>query len=67
MLPVSAAPQAHQVLEQALRLTAIVEVARAGDGGSVTAGEVAARSQVLRDLDAAARRATEAACSAPVF
>lgn len=66
MLPVSAAPQAHQVLEQALRLTAIVEVARAGDGGSVTAGEVAARSQVLRDLDAAARRATEAACSAPV-
>ena len=66
MLPGSAPPQAHEVLERALRLTAIVELARAGDGGSVTAGEMAARSQVLRDLDASARRATEAACSPPV-
>jgi len=62
-LPPSSPRAAHQVLAQAMRVATIVELARAGDGGSVSAGEMAARSQVLRDLDAAARRAVEAACS----
>lgn len=65
-LPPSASATAHQVLAQALRVATIVELARAGDGASVSVGEMAARSQVLRDLDAAARRAVEAACSPAV-
>jgi hypothetical protein len=58
-------PEAHHTVEQALRITAIVELARAGDGASVSVNEMAARSRVLRELDTAARRALEAACSAP--
>ena len=54
------------VLEHALRITAIVELARAGDGAAVSAGEMAARARVLTELDTAARRAIEAACSPPV-
>lgn len=65
-LPQSVDPRAHHVLEQGLRVVTIVELARAGDGAAVSAAEMAARSAVLRDLDAAARRAVEAACSAPV-
>ena len=65
VLPLSADPNAHPVLEQALRISAIVELARSGDGGAVSASEAAARSAVLRDLDDAARRAVEAACSPP--
>jgi hypothetical protein len=61
----AADPEAHHTLEQALRITAIVELARAGDGASVSVAEMAARSEVLRELDTAARRALEAACSAP--
>jgi hypothetical protein len=64
-LPLSADPHAHSVLEQALRISAIVELARSGDGGAISAGEAAARAAVLRDLDDAARRAVEAACSPP--
>lgn len=64
-LPLSAGAEAQVVLEQALRVLAIVEVARSGDGAAVSAGEMAARSEVLRDLHAAARRALEAACSPP--
>lgn len=64
-LPLSVHPQAHQVLERALRLTTIVELARAGDGGAVAASAMTTRSEVLRELDAAARRAIEAACSPP--
>jgi hypothetical protein len=64
-LPMTADPTAHHTLEQALRVTAIVELARAGDGAAVSVSEMAARSAVLRDLDAAARRALEAACSPP--
>lgn len=64
-LPLSVDPQAHQVLEQASRLTTIVELARAGDGGAVAASAMTARSEVLRELDTAARRAVEAACSPP--
>jgi hypothetical protein len=65
VLPVSADPSAHSVLEQALRISAIVDLARSGDGGAISAGEAAARAAVLRDLDDAARRAVEAACSPP--
>lgn len=65
-LPRSAPQQSHLVLERGLRLAAIVEVARAGEGAAVTAYEMQGRAQVLRDLDRAARRAVEAACSAPV-
>lgn len=64
-LPMASDPMAHMVLEQGLRVSAIVELARAGEGAAVSAGEMAARSQVLRDLDTAARRAIEAACSGP--
>ena len=65
-LPLSVDPMAHMVLEHALRITAIVELARAGDGAAVSAGEMAARARVLTELDTAARRAIEAACSPPV-
>lgn len=65
ILPMSADPVAHTVLEQALRIASIVDLARSGDGGAVSAAEAAARSAVLRDLDTAARRALEAACSPP--
>jgi hypothetical protein len=64
-LPVSADPSAHSILEQALRISAIVDLARSSDGGAISAGEAAARAAVLRDLDDAARRAVEAACSPP--
>lgn len=64
-LPPSADHQAHTVLHQALRLSTIVELAQAGDGAAVSAGEMAARSRVLRELDTAVRRALEAACSPP--
>ena len=62
-LPMSAPPQAHSVLQQALRVSAIVEAATSGEGAARTAVEMAARTAALRDLDAAARRAVEAACS----
>jgi hypothetical protein len=63
-LPMSADPQAQTVLLQGLRLAAIVELARRADGAGVTAAEMTARTDALRDLDRAARRAVEAACSA---
>ena len=62
-LPPTTDPRAHAVLAQALRLWSIVEAARAGDGAAVTAGESRDRAAVLRELDGAARRAVEAACS----
>ncbi len=65
-LPMSAPPQAHRVLHQALRLASIVDAARAGDGAAVSAGETARRAAILREIDVAARRAVEAACSAPL-
>ena len=54
---------AAQVIDTALRLLAIVEVARADDGAAVSASEMAARREVLREIETAARRAVEAACS----
>jgi hypothetical protein len=65
-LPLSVDPRAHVVLSQGLRLTSVVDIARAGDGSALTAEEAASRADVLRGLDRAARRAIEAACSAPV-
>lgn len=63
-LPPSSPPEAHQVLHGAQRLLGIVEAARQSEGAAVSAAEVNARREVLRDLDAAARRGLEAACSA---
>jgi hypothetical protein len=65
VLPTSADPRAHVVLDQALRVASITDLARSADGAAVTATEMATRDRVLRDLDSAARRAVEAACSAP--
>lgn len=62
-LPPSVPPAAHRLLDQAMRIATIVELARSNPGAAVTATEMAARTEVLRDLDAAARRAVEAACS----
>ena len=44
----------------------IVELARQSDGAAVTSVEADTRRQVLRDLETAARRGLEAACSAAV-
>jgi hypothetical protein len=64
-LPARADPRAAKVLDTALRLLSIVEVARADDGAAVSAAEMAARREILRDIETAARRAVEAACSEP--
>lgn len=62
-VPPPASPQALHLLAQAQRVAAIVTLATETAGGAVTAGEMAARSAVLRRLDVAVRRATEAACN----
>ncbi|MGZ4613988.1 MAG: hypothetical protein ACXV4A_00355 [Actinomycetes bacterium] len=64
-LPRSHPPQAQLVLESASRLLLIVDLARRSDGAALSAAESAARAGVLRELDAAARRGLEAACSTP--
>jgi hypothetical protein len=64
-LPLSSPSHAQHVLDCALRMLSIVELARRSDGAAVTSVEADARRQVLRDLDTAARRGLEAACSAP--
>lgn len=66
LLPQDAPAEAHHVLDRALRLVVIVELAGRSEGAAVSTSEMAARTQVLRDLDAAARRAVEAACSPAV-
>ena len=66
-LPQDAPAQAHQVLDRAMRLALIVELAGRSEGAAVSTSEMQARTQVLRDLDAAARRAVEAACSPAVL
>jgi len=65
-LPATADPRAARVLDTAVRLLSIVEVARADDGAAVSAAEMASRQEALRDIETAARRAVEAACSAPL-
>jgi hypothetical protein len=62
-LPLTSPTQAQHVVEWALRMMTIVEVARQSDGAAVTSAEADARLQVLRDLDTAARHGLEAACS----
>lgn len=63
-LPQSSPSHAHHIVDFALRMLTIVELARRSDGAAVTFVEADARRQVLRDLDTAARRGLEAACSA---
>jgi hypothetical protein len=65
-LPTTSAPKAQHVLDCALRMLTIVELARRSDGAAVTSVEADTRWHVLRDLDTAARRGLEAACSAAV-
>jgi len=65
-LPMSSAPKAQHVLDGALRMLRIVELATQSDGAAVTSVEADTRRQVLRDLETAARRGLEAACSAAV-
>ena len=58
-------PNAHvETLERAVLCTDIVALARSDDGGAVSSHEMAARAGCLTDLDAAARRAIVAVCSA---
>lgn len=66
VLPITHPPQAHHVLVSSQRLILMVEVARRSDGAALTAAETAARAQALREIDAAARRGLEAACSTPL-
>ena len=63
-LPLSPDPRAHTLLEHGLRIAAVVDLARSSNGNAVSAGEIAARAEILRALDVAARRAIESACSA---
>ena len=62
-LPRTTDPRAGVVMDTALRLLSVLEVARRDDGAAVSAAEMAARREVLREIDVAARRALEAACS----
>lgn len=63
-LPPDHPPRAVQLLMLAQRVSAIVALAVATDGGAVSAGEMARRSHVFQRLGTAVRRATEAACNA---
>jgi hypothetical protein len=65
-LPPTAPPASHHLLDQATRIAAVVDLAGRGQGASVSAAEMRARAQALAALDAAARRAIEAACSSPL-
>ena len=65
-LPSSADTAAHRLLAQALRISAVVEVARGSQGAAASGGQIVSRDQALRALDDAVRRAIEAACSPPL-
>jgi hypothetical protein len=52
-----------ETLERALLCLEVVALARAGDGGAVSAYEIDQRRSALGDLDRAARRAIVGACS----
>lgn len=56
-LPSSVPPRAVQVLTQAVRLRAIVDLATADDGGSVNLWQADQRSTALREVDRASRHA----------
>ncbi|QUX29046.1 hypothetical protein KGD83_28345 [Nocardiopsis akebiae] len=53
--------RAHRVAEQAARLAEVVELAEPSSGRGLTARQATARSECLRGLDAAVRRALVAA------
>jgi hypothetical protein len=63
-LPPGIGPAEAETLERAVLCTDIVALARADDGGAVSAFEASARSGCLNALDLAARRAIVASCSA---
>jgi len=63
-LPPGTPSAAVETLERAVLCLDIVELARTDHGGAVTSHEMAARAGCLTDLDAAARRAIVAVCSA---
>ncbi len=54
----------RRVLTDAVRLRAVVDLATADDGGSVSLGQAGRRSGALRELDRAARAAVAAATAA---
>jgi len=60
-LPASVPPRAVQVLTQAVRLRAIVDLATADDGGAVNLWQADQRSTALREVDRASRHAVGAA------
>ncbi|WP_435736165.1 hypothetical protein V5D56_15375 [Cellulosimicrobium sp. PMB13] len=60
-LPASLDGRAVRVLEQAVRLRAIVDLAAADDGGAVNLWQADQRSTALREVDRASRRAIGAA------
>jgi hypothetical protein len=66
-VPSTMAPRAVRLASLAARCRAIVELALADDGGSITAVEAQARREALRPLDSAARRGLVAACSPAVW
>jgi hypothetical protein len=63
-LPPGTDPVAAETLERASLCREIVDLAAQDDGGALTAAEASARTRCLTDLDAAARRALVAVCSA---
>lgn len=63
LLPPGTPPRCVRVLASALRVRAIVELARADHGRAVTAHEMTRRWEVLRGLDTVARRALCAAAN----
>lgn len=60
-LPHDLDPRAVRVLEQAVRLRAIVDLASVDDGGAVNLWQADQRSTALREVDRASRRAISAA------
>lgn len=58
-------PSGRALAARAVRLLAVVEVALDGEGGAVSAAQLAARREALQAVADAARRAVEAACSSP--
>jgi hypothetical protein len=65
VLPPSLSPRSVRVIATALRIRAIVELAREDDGGSVTLTQAGVRHRTLTDLDGVSRRALVAAINEP--
>ncbi|MFL6023320.1 MAG: hypothetical protein ACJ72O_08265 [Marmoricola sp.] len=63
-LPPGTSASMTETLERAVLCSDIVDLALTEHGGAVTSHEIAARAGCLTDLDAAARRAIVAVCSA---